>query len=118
MKRILDELFTSMDVLLLVPLELRNKAKGLLCDNFLVLANISDDPQDFSMLHLAQALYNYPAIVIYFSPERTKWPLATAFATYISRLTSWAERYFFLAILHYLMHFHARIISMQGIYRA
>lgn len=118
MKKVLDETFTPTDVLLLVPLESRNKAKALLRDDFLDMANITKDPRDFSMLHLAPAIYNYAAIVIYFAPDRTKGPLAAAFATYVSRLMSWAERYFFRAILQYHVHFHARIISMQGVYRA
>ena len=118
MKKVLDETFAPTDVLLLVPLESRNKAKALLRDDFLDMANIAKDPRDFSMLHLAPAIYNYAAIVIYFAPDRTKGPLAAAFATYISRLLSWAERYFFRAILQYHVHFHARIISMQGVYRA
>ena len=118
MKKVLDETFIPTDVLLLVPLESRNKAKALLRDDFLDMANIAKDPRDFSMLHLAPAIYNYAAIVIYFAPDRTKGPLAAAFATYISRLMSWVERYFFRAILQYHVHFHARIISMQGVYRA
>ena len=31
---------------------------------------------------------------------------------------SWAERYFFRAILQYHIHFHARVISQKGVYRA
>ena len=30
---------------------------------------------------------------------------------------SWAERYFFRAILQYHVHFHARVIAQQGVYR-
>ena len=118
MKKVLDNTFIPTNVLLLVPLESRNKAKALLRDDFLDMANIAKDPRDFSMLHLAPAIYNYAAIVIYFAPDRTKGPLAAAFATYISRLMGWAERYFFRAIMQYHMHFHARVISQQGIYRA
>ena len=70
------------------------------------------------MLHLAPAIYNYAAIVVYFAADSTKGPLAATFATYIGRLMSWVERYFFRAILHYHVHFHARIISLQGVYRA
>ena len=118
MKKVLDDTFVPTDVLLLVPLESRNKAKALLRDDFLDMANIARDPRDFSILHLAPAIYNYAAIVIYFAPDSTKGPLAAAFATYISRLMSWAERYFFRAILQYHVHFHGRIISQQGVYRA
>ena len=118
MRKVLDDTFIPTDVLLLVPLESRNKAKALLRDDFLDMANIARDPRDFSILHLAPAIYNYAAIVIYFAPESTKGPLAAAFATYISRLMGWAERYFFRAILQYHVHFHARVISQQGVYRA
>ena len=118
MKKVLDDTFVPTDVLLLVPLKSRNKAKALLRDDFLDMANIARDPRDFTMIHLAPAIYNYAAIVIYFAPDRTKGPLAAAFATYIGRLLSWAERYFFRAILQYHVHFHARIISLQGVYRA
>ena len=118
MKKVLDETFVPTDVLLLVPLESRNKAKALLRDDFLDMANIARDPRDFSIVHLAPAIYNYAAIVIYFAPDRTKGPLAAAFATYISRLMGWAERYYFRAVLQYHVHFHARIISQQGVYRA
>ena len=92
MKKVLDETFTPTDVLLLVLLKSRNKAKALLRDDFLDMANITKDPRDFSMLHLAPAIYNYAAIVNYFAPDRTKGLLAAAFAAYVSRLMSWAER--------------------------
>ena len=118
MKKVLDDTFAPTDVLLLVPLESRNKAKALLPDDFLDMANIARDPREFSMLHLAPALYNYAAIVIYIAPDATKGALAAAFATCIGRLMSWAEQYFFCAILQYHVHFHARIISLQGVYRA
>ena len=118
MKKVLDDTFIPTDVLLLVPLESRNKAKALLRDDFLDMANIARDPRDFSILHLSPAIYNYAAIVIYFAPDKSKGPLAAAFATYINRLMSWAERYFFRAILQYHVHFHARVISQQGVYRA
>ena len=118
MKKVLDDTFLPMDVFLLVPLESRNKAKGLLRDDFLDMANIAKDPQDFSILHLAPAIYNYAAIIIYFAPESAKGPLAAAFATYISRLMSWAERYFFRVILQYHIHLHAHVISQQGVYWA
>ena len=117
-KKVLDYNFLPTDVLLLVPLESWNKAKGLLRDDCLDMANIAKDHRDFSILHLAPAIYNYAAIVIYFAPEGSKGPLAAAFATYISRLMSWAERYFFRAILQYHIHFHACVISQQGVYRA
>ena len=64
MKKVLDDTFTTTDVLLLVPLESRNKGKALLHDDFLDMANIATDPRDFSMLHLAPAIYNYAVIVI------------------------------------------------------
>ena len=118
MKKVLDDTFAPTDVLLLVPLESRNKANALLCDEFLDLANIARDPREFSMVHQAPALYNYAAIVIYFAPDATKGPLATAFATYIGCLMSWAERYSFRAILQYHVHLHAGIICLQGVYRA
>ena len=91
MKQVLDDTFAPTDVLLLVPLESRNKAKALLRDDFLDMANVAKDPRDFSMLHFSPAIYNYAAIVIYFAPDRTKGPLAAAFATYISRLIGWAD---------------------------
>ena len=118
MKKVLDNTFIPTDVLLLVPLESRNKAKALLRDDFLDMGNIARHPRDFTMIHLAPAIYNYAAIVIYFAPDHTKGPLAAAFATYIGRLLSWAERYFFREILQYHVHFHARIISLQGVHRA
>ena len=64
MKKVLDDTFTTTDVLLLVPLESRNKGKALLHDDFLDMANIATDPRNFSMLHLAPAIYNYAVIVI------------------------------------------------------
>ena len=118
MRKVLDDTFVPTDVLLLVPLESRNEAKVLLRHDFLDMANNARDPRDFSILHLAPAIYNYAAIVIYFAPESTKGPQAAAFATYISRLMSWAVQYFFRAILQYHVHFHARVISQPGVHRA
>ena len=118
MKKVLKDTFVPTDVLLLVPLESQNKAKALLCNDFLNMANIARNLRNYSILHLAPAIYSYAAIVIYFAPDRTKGPLAAAFATYIGLLMSWAEGFFFRAVLQYHIHFHARVISQQGVYRA
>ena len=118
MKKVLDDTFVPTDVLLLVAVESRNKAKTLLRDDFLEMTNFTKDPRDFTMLHLGPAIFNYAAIVIYFAPDGSKGPLAAAFATYIGRLMGWSERYYFRAILQYHVHFHGRIISIQGIFRA
>ena len=58
LRKVLDNTFIPTDVLLLVPLESRNKAKALLRNDFLDMANIARDPRDFSILHLAPAIYN------------------------------------------------------------
>ena len=119
MRKVLDDTFVPTDVLLLVPLESRNKAKALLRDDFLDMADIAKAPRDFSMLRLAPAIYHYAVTIIYFAPDRTKGPLAATFATHTSPLTGWGERYFFRAIMQYHMHcFHARVFSQQDIYRA
>ena len=47
MKKVLDDTFLPTDVLLLVPLESRNKANGFLRDDFLDMANIANDPKTF-----------------------------------------------------------------------
>ena len=44
MTKVLDDTFSPTDVLLLVPLESRNKAKALLRDDFLAMANVAKDP--------------------------------------------------------------------------
>ena len=72
MRKVLDNTFVPTDVLLLVPLELRNKENALLRDAFLDMANITRDPRDFSILHHAPAIYNYAAIVIYSALWREK----------------------------------------------
>lgn len=117
MKKVLDDTFTPTRVLLLVSIESRNKAKALLRDDFLDMANLAQDHREFSMFHLSPAIDNYAAKVVYFVPDATKGRLASAFATYIRRQMSWAERYFFLAILQDHVHFHARIIFLLGVYQ-
>jgi hypothetical protein len=116
MKRILDDTYTPWDLLLLLPVELRGKAKQLAKDDFLDSAHLHKDPFDFSMIHLIPALSNYGAILVYFAPSAVKSQLAVTYNCYVSRLVVWAEKYYFRAVLAFHVHFHQDLLARKAVY--
>jgi hypothetical protein len=116
MKKILEESYTPYDILLLLPHELRGKAKVLFKDDFLDMANVSRDPYEFEMKHLLPALLHYGAILVYFAPASAKSALAISYNAYVIRLLLWSDRYYFRAVLSFHIHFHSDLIARKCVY--